>query len=179
MLVTAAGAAAGAVPAHAARRSVALRTAASRADSPVAATNAGRVRGYLDNGIAVFKGLRYGADTAGRRFLPPVPPTPWTEVREATSFGPIAPQPGQNWVLGEDGGGDSEVRFELTPQGDRVHLVVTHSRLADRDTMLSVAGGWHAHLEILEARLDGREPPGFWRTHTRLESEYAQRIPAA
>lgn len=83
------------------------------------------------------------------------------------------------YTWGEDGGGDSEVRFELTPQGDRVHLVVTHSRLADRDTMLSVAGGWHAHLEILEARLDGREPPGFWRTHTRLESEYAQRIPAA
>ena len=103
MLVTAAGAAAGAVPAHAARRSAALRTAAPRADSPVAATTAGRVRGYMDNGIAAFKGLRYGADTTGRRFLPPVPPTPWTEVREATSFGPIAPQPtGQNWVLGED-----------------------------------------------------------------------------
>lgn len=83
------------------------------------------------------------------------------------------------YTWGEDGGGDSEVRFELTPQGDRVRLVVTHSRLPDRDTMLSVAGGWHTHLEILEARLDGHEPPGFWRTHTRLESEYSQRIPAA
>ena len=48
----------------------------------------------------------------------------------------------------------------------------------DRDTMLSVAAGWHTHLGILQARLDGSEPPGFWRTHTRLESEYAQRIPA-
>lgn len=82
------------------------------------------------------------------------------------------------YTWGEGGGGESEVRFELTPQADRVHLVVTHSRLPDRDTLLSVAGGWHTHLGILEARLDGREPPGFWRTHTRVESEYAQRIPA-
>jgi para-nitrobenzyl esterase len=82
--------------------SAALRTA-GLADSPVAATAAGRVRGYSDNGIACFKGIRYGADTTGRRFLTPVPPGPWAEVRDATSFGPIAPQPtGQDWVLGED-----------------------------------------------------------------------------
>jgi uncharacterized protein YndB with AHSA1/START domain len=76
-------------------------------------------------------------------------------------------------------GEESEVRFELSPQGDRVNLVVTHSRIPDRDTMLSIAGGWHTHLDILRARLEGREPAGFWATHTRLESEYAQRIPTA
>jgi para-nitrobenzyl esterase len=72
-------------------------------DSPVANTTCGRVRGYLDNGIAAFKGIRYGADTATRRFLPPVPPEPWSTVRDATAFGPIAPQPtGSDWVMGED-----------------------------------------------------------------------------
>ena len=99
-LVAAAGTAAGASPTVA--RSAALGTV-QRADSPVAATTLGRVRGYSDNGIASFRGIRYGADTAGRRFLPPAPPAPWAEVREAVSFGPIAPQPtGQDWVLGED-----------------------------------------------------------------------------
>jgi para-nitrobenzyl esterase len=62
------------------------------ADSPVAATRFGKVRGYTDNGINVFKGIRYGADTAARRFLPPLPPAPWADVREALSYGPSAPQ---------------------------------------------------------------------------------------
>jgi uncharacterized protein YndB with AHSA1/START domain len=75
-------------------------------------------------------------------------------------------------------GESSEVTFELEPRGNRVRLVVTHQRLGSRDEILSVSGGWHAHLEILAARLAGTEPPGFWRTHTKLEAEYAKRIPA-
>lgn len=75
-------------------------------------------------------------------------------------------------------GEESEVTFELTPRADKVLLVLTH-RLRDRDEMISVVGGWHTHLGILDARLEGRTPPGFWATHTRLEAEYAQRLPAA
>src|SRR5258708_7262412 len=62
------------------------------ADSPIATTRAGRVRGYTDNGINVFKGIRYGADTSGRRFMPPLPPGPWSDVREAVAYGPASPQ---------------------------------------------------------------------------------------
>ena len=62
-------------------------------DSPIATTRWGRVRGYVDNGINVFKGIRYGADTAKRRFMPPAAPEPWSEVREALAYGPSAPQP--------------------------------------------------------------------------------------
>ena len=43
-------------------------------DSPIAATRHGKVRGYVDNGVNVFKGIRYGADTSKRRFMPPLPP---------------------------------------------------------------------------------------------------------
>jgi para-nitrobenzyl esterase len=70
-------------------------------EAPVAKTTAGQVRGFTDRGIHVFKGVRYGADTAARRFLPPVPPAPWTAVREAVEFGAIAPQ-GGNRPISED-----------------------------------------------------------------------------
>jgi para-nitrobenzyl esterase len=61
-------------------------------DSPIAATRSGKVRGYVDNGINVFKGIRYGADTTKRRFMPPLPPAPWSEVRDALISGPASPQ---------------------------------------------------------------------------------------
>jgi para-nitrobenzyl esterase len=57
-------------------------------------TTAGPIRGELIDGIHTFKGIPYGGPTGGRgRWRPPVPPTTWTEVREATSFGPSCPQP--------------------------------------------------------------------------------------
>lgn len=79
-------------------------------------------------------------------------------------------------LLAHTWGDGSEVRFELTPQGRQVLLVVTHTRLSGQDSILSVSAGWHAHLDILRARLEGREPAGFWSTHTRLEAEYAARL---
>lgn len=85
---------------------------------------------------------------------------------------------GYTWS--EESGEASEVRFELTPRAnDEVLLVVTHRRLGSREAMISVAAGWHTHLDGLIDRLHGRTPPGFWATHTRLEADYAQRIPAA
>jgi para-nitrobenzyl esterase len=67
----------------------------SAAEGPgvIAPTSAGRVRGTLNNGINVFKGIPYGGPTNGRnRFMPPVKPLPWTTVRDALAYGPTAPQ---------------------------------------------------------------------------------------
>jgi para-nitrobenzyl esterase len=65
-------------------------------DSPVATTRYGKVRGYVDNGVSVFKGIRYGADAGKRRFMPPLAPEPWPDVRDALNYGPSSPQPSRS-----------------------------------------------------------------------------------
>jgi para-nitrobenzyl esterase len=62
------------------------------ATSPVARTRHGRVRGYVDDGILAFRGIRYGADAGPRRFQPPSPPTPWRGIQPALDYGPGSPQ---------------------------------------------------------------------------------------
>jgi len=65
----------------------AARGAWAAAPAPVAMTRHGPVRGYVDRGINVFRGIRYGTDTATRRFQPPLAPARWREVRDATRYG--------------------------------------------------------------------------------------------
>lgn len=74
--------------------------------------------------------------------------------------------------------GASEVGFELFPEGKDVRLVITHRRLPDTETMVSVASGWEAHLGILEDRLFGRSPRGFWSAHARFEAAYRRHFAA-
>lgn len=67
--------------------------AAAGAQHVVAATIYGQVRGAIVDGVHVFKGIPYAADTGGEaRFLPPRPRAPWQGVRDALDYGPSAPQ---------------------------------------------------------------------------------------
>ena len=68
-------------------------SAAAAGDSPIATTRSGKVRGVLEEGINVFKGVPYGAPPTGSlRFMPPVQPAHWTGVRDALKFGDQCPQ---------------------------------------------------------------------------------------
>ncbi|HMO67379.1 MAG TPA: carboxylesterase family protein, partial [Novosphingobium sp.] len=66
-------------------------------DTPPEATRPtphGPVQGYRSGDIYQFKGIPYGADTAGpNRFLPPRRPEGWSRPRLAINYGPACPQP--------------------------------------------------------------------------------------
>jgi para-nitrobenzyl esterase len=79
-------------------------------------TTRGAVRGLSRDGIAAFLGIPYAAAPSGAgRFAAPREHEPWRDVRDATEFGPTAPQAprllsnmdlrayfGEGWHRGED-----------------------------------------------------------------------------
>ena len=59
----------------------------------IAQTEYGKVKGYIMKDVYTFLGIPYGASTAGsNRFMPPVPPEPWEDIRPAVFWGNSAPQ---------------------------------------------------------------------------------------
>ena len=71
-------------------------------ESSIASTRHGKVRGLYKQGVHTFKGIRYGADTSARRFMPPLPPQTWKGVVDALECGPASPQPRINETTSED-----------------------------------------------------------------------------
>ena len=62
--------------------------------SPVVEIAGGKLRGTSSAGIYAFKGIPYGASTAGpNRFAPPAPAQPWAGVRDAIAYS------GRAWQL--------------------------------------------------------------------------------
>lgn len=74
-------------------------------------------------------------------------------------------------------GKSGEVTFDLEPKGDKVLLTLVHRNLAERPDLLNVAGGWHAHLDILVARVSSTDAPPFWDHWARLREDYDKRLP--
>jgi para-nitrobenzyl esterase len=112
------------------------------ANEPIAATRHGKVRGFVEAGVNVFKGIRYGADTAPRRFLPPIEPTPWSGIVDAMEFGSAAPQP----------------RIEDHTSEDCLFLNVWTPALRDgtkRPVMFYIHGGAYASGSGSSALYDG------------------------
>lgn len=74
-------------------------------------------------------------------------------------------------------GTQSEVSFELEPRGAETLLTIIHRRAPDRGALLSVSAGWHAHLDVLAARLAGTETRPHWDHWAALKAEYEVRFP--
>lgn len=91
-----------AVLAGAAALSIAPRVNAAGRAAPVAATVAGRVRGAEVDGIKIFKGVRYGADTSARRFQPAEVAQPWKGIADALAYGAASPQTKTDEPTSED-----------------------------------------------------------------------------
>jgi para-nitrobenzyl esterase len=79
-------------------------------DPTIAHTVHGRLRGTTEGGVNVWRGIGYAEQPIDeRRFRAPVPPEPWTGIRDAVEHGPIPPQ-GRSFVGG--GRDDPKIRDE-------------------------------------------------------------------
>ncbi len=73
-------------------------------------------------------------------------------------------------------GSTGGVTFTLQEQGSEVLLTITHHRVTDPTVLLNVSAGWHAHVDVLEAKLRGTAATPHWDNFTRVRGEYAARL---
>ncbi len=108
---------------------------------PVATTRHGRVRGTNEQGVRVFKGVRYGADTSTRRFQRALPPVAWRGIADATRYGAAAPQ----------------TKAEEPTSEDCLFLNIWTPALdaGKRPVMVYLHGGAHAHGSGSDPLYDG------------------------
>ncbi len=105
----------------------------------VAKTQYGKVRGFREGDVLIFKGIPYGQNTgAENRWLPAKPPIPWKDEYPALTYGANSPQYlhdntdiGQSFLQDWDDGWQSEDMLKLnvwTPSltGSRAVMVYLH-----------------------------------------------------
>lgn len=108
---------------------------------PIGTTSHGRVRGTREQGVLVFRGIRYGADTAPRRFRRALPPAPWSGIADATRFAAAAPQTKASEPISED------CLF--------LNLWTPALDTARRPVMVYLHGGAHSHGSGSDPLYDG------------------------
>ncbi len=139
--------------------------------SAIAKTQYGKVRGFLDGGVFTFKGVPYGATTAGEnRWLPTKPPAPWTDEYPALVYGANCPQTLHPWTSIEqtflqdwDDGWQSEDMLKLN--------IWTPSLTAKLPVMVYFHGGGCTGLRELP-RMKARRWPASQRRHGQSSAQH-------
>lgn len=72
--------------------------------------------------------------------------------------------------------GVGEVTMELENADGDVLLTVTHRQLVGERLILNVCAGWHAHLALLIARMEGTPAPSLWTTWKLVRSQYEELV---
>jgi len=141
---------AGAVAPSAARAATTEQSSTGKAtivahdNSNIVETIYGKVRGSERNGIHIFRGVPYGADTGGKnRFKPAQRPEPWAGVRSAMWYGHTCP-----WSNDDDWGNDEQAFMfqwdDGQPSEDCLHVNVWTPGINDnkkRPVMVWIHGG--------------------------------------
>ncbi|HEY3797676.1 MAG TPA: carboxylesterase family protein [Caulobacteraceae bacterium] len=125
----------------------------------VVATTNGPVRGYRDNGLNIFKGLRYAAPPVGSlRFAPPQKPAPWTTPADAVALGAPAIQAGvaPGDITGGRSAGDPPAPGQPGTDEDCLFINVwTQGLTGKRPVMVWLHGGGYSNGSGGAAMYDG------------------------
>jgi para-nitrobenzyl esterase len=151
--------------ANAAARSVANSSTvvSASASKNIVETDSGKVFGFVRNGIYTFKGMPYGASTAGKnRFMPPQKVQPWTGVRSSLFWGPVSPQAYTSTLDARRGGwqhDDESFMFEWEdgqPSEDCLRINVWTPSISDskkRPVLMWIHGGGYTGGSDNELRM--------------------------
>lgn len=140
-----------------------LRAPAFAERTVTAQVASGGLRGFRNRGALAFLGVPYGATTSGRnRFMAPQPVPGWEGERDATAYGPLAPQVPSD--LGKDDP-TFEWYYQDEPQGeDCLVLNVFAPDLdtgAGRPVMVYIHGGGYINGGGGGTGLDGSNLANF------------------
>ncbi len=105
-------------------------------------TLAGIVKGTHEGRVYVFRGLRYGEDTARSRFAPPTPVRPWFGVIDAADYAASCPQRARQDAMSED----CLFLSIWTPEIDQ---------RAKKPVMVYIHGGAYSNGSVVDPQNDG------------------------
>ena len=74
------------------------------------------------------------------------------------------------------GGKNGTVTYQLSADGERTRLVLTHSGIVSPVGAQDFGSGWTSHLAVLEERLAGRGVRNFWDLHMRSREAVRQAL---
>ncbi|HEX3877476.1 MAG TPA: carboxylesterase family protein [Bryobacteraceae bacterium] len=134
-----------------------------------AKTTAGKIRGKVENGIYVYRGVPYGLDTAKTRFAAPKPAETWDGVRDCFEWGPrtiqpyTAPAPPRPAASAQARPARPRTTYRMPPDlgkesEDCLHLNVWTPALRDggkRPVMVYFHGGGYTYGTVNSVLYDG------------------------